>query len=427
VALVLGIPVTIVAYLIPESTYVVLYRTPKVFGFEFLAVCLVIYLCFVFGSFFAAGANTRSHDKDAPSYCRSFVQPLFLVTLFGYLAWFGYALLTSGIGPVFSELHDVLFEQEFGSSDELKTELFPNVPGVTTLTQVGMLYVTIESLLWVWKGSNRRAAIMRFAAIVFLAAFRSILLSERLALIEIVIPVVVVFTTTSQLRSRYKNLMRAAPMLLGFAVFAFFAVGEYFRSWTFFRPLYDEPYLRFAAERFVGYYATAANNAAVIYLYEPLHPLRLTFASLFEFPILGGYVSTIYAGVFGARSTYDTLSLFEKYANPEFNNVPLTGALVNDYSVFLAPVAAFVLGVFSATLYRSFLRGRLVGLLIYPSWFVGILELPRIYYWADVRYFPTLALLVLTLFAFALTKSSVRTSSGRKLSPAESRLTEQEF
>ena len=420
-ALLLGVPLTIIAYLTPESTYIILYRTPKTVDAEFIVLGSFIYLCFTIGSFFAIGRATESQEDDALLYCRWFVRPLFLITLFGYLAWFANGILTSGIGPILTEMHDVLFGQEFGSSDELKVELFPTVPGVTTLTQVGILYVTAEALLWAWKGSNRRSALIRFAAITLLALFRSILLSERIALVELVIPVVVIFATTSQLSARHKNLVRVAPVFLALVVFVFFALGEYFRSWPFYRPLYHGPYLQFVAERFMGYYTTAVNNAAVVYHYEPLHPLFHTLRDLFDFPVLGSFVITGYTVMFGEKSTYNSLALLEKYANPEFNNVPITGLLVNEYSLFLAPAAAFVLGVLSVSLYRSFLRGRLIGVLVYPSWYVGILEIPRIYYWADVRYFPALALLAITLFAFALGKKSLRTSSGRKYSLTDPR------
>jgi hypothetical protein len=410
-ALLLGVPLTIIAYLTPESTYHTLYRTLKTVDSEYVAVGLFICLCFIVGSFFAIGTTTESQKEDTLLYCRWFVRPLFLITLFGYLAWFANGILTSGIGPILTGMHEVLFGQEYGSSDELKYELFPTVPGVTTLTQVGILYVTAESLLWVWKGSNRRSALMRFAAIALLAALRSTLLSERLALVEIVVPVMVVFVTTSQLSARHKNLVQVTPIFLGLVVCVLFTLGEYFRSWSFYRPLYHGPYLQFAAERFMGYYTTAVNNAAVVYHYEPLHPLRHTFTALFEFPILGSFVSAGYAGVFG--DSYLDPFLLEKYANPEFNNIPMTGLLVNEFSVFLAPAAAFVLGVLSVSLYRSFLRGRLIGVLVYPGWYVGILEIPRIYYWPGVRYFPTLAVLAITLFAFVLAKKSVRTSWGK--------------
>jgi hypothetical protein len=185
--------------------------------------------------------------------------------------------------------------------------------------------------------------------------------------------------------------------------------------------LYHGPYLQFAAERFIGYYTTAINNAAVYYHFVPLQPLGFLLTPLFEFPVFGTYVSATYAVEFNYTSPADHLALLEKYANPEFNNVPMIGALVNEYSIFLAPVAAFVFGVLSVSLYRNFLRGRLIGLLLYPSWYVGILEMPRIYYWPGVRYFPTLALLAITLFAFALAKRSVLTSSERRITTDRSR------
>jgi oligosaccharide repeat unit polymerase len=420
-ALLLGVPLTIIAYLTPESTYFTLYRTPKIVDSEFVVIGLFIYLCFTIGSFFAIGTATESQEEDTLLYCRWFVRPLFLITLFGYLAWFANGILTSGVGPILIGMHEVLFGQEFGSSDELKYELFPTVPGVTTLAQVGILYVTAEALLWVWKGSNRRSALIRFAVIALLALFRSIVLSERLALVELVIPVVVVFATTSQLRAHHKNLMQVAPVLLAFVVFVLFALGEYFRSWNFYRPLYHGPYLQFVAERFMGYYTTAINNAAVYYHFVPLQPLVFSLNPLFEFPVFGSLVIATYAVEFNYTSAADHLALLEKYANPEFNNVPMIGALVNEFSIFLAPVGAFVLGVLSVSLYRGFLRGRLIGLLLYPSWYVGILEMPRIYYWPGVRYFPTLMLLAITLFAFALAKKSVRISSGRRIPTDRSR------
>jgi hypothetical protein len=427
-ALLLGIPITIIAYLTPESTYFALYGTSKTIDWEFVVIASFIYLCFTIGSFFTIGTATESQEEDALLYCRWFVRPLFLITLFGYLVWFGNGILTSGIGPILTGIQQVFLEQEFGSSDELKVVLFPTIPGVTTLTQVGLLYVTVEALLWVWKGSSRRSALMRFATIALLAAFRSILLSERLALVELVIPVVVVLATTAQLRAHHKRLVQVAPVFMALAVFLLFALGEFFRSWADYRTLYDGPYLQFAFERFMGYYTTAINNAAVYYYFQPVHPLLQSFQALFELPVLGSLVSTSYAAVFGdVFNESDHMYLLQKYANPEFNNVAMIGALVNEWSVFLAPAAAFVLGVLSVSLYRGFLRGRLIGLLVYPSWYVGILEIPRIYYWATVGYFPTLTLLAITLFAFALAKKFIRTSSRRRVLTDRSRTSRAEF
>ena len=43
----------------------------------------------------------------------------------------------------------------------------------------------------------------------------------------------------------------------------------------------------------------------------------------------------------------------------------MVGLLLNDFTVFLAPVAAFVIGVVSFSIYTSFIRGRMLGLLLY--------------------------------------------------------------
>jgi hypothetical protein len=266
------------------------------------------------------------------------------------------------------------------------------------------MYVTVEALLWVRRASERRPALARFAVVFGLGLLRSVLLSERLALVELVIPVaVVLFASGPILRPAYRNLARLAPVFAGAGVFGLFAVGEYFRSWNFYQGIYEGSYLRFAAERFVGYYTTAVNNGAVVFYYEPVQPLRHTLESLFRLPVLGGAADRFYVRNFGEDYINYTY-LLNTYANPEFNNVALFGLLLNEYSLFLAPVAAFLLGLLSVALYNSFVRGRLVGLLLYPSFFVGVLEISRIYYWAAERYFPTLAFLVGSLVLFKIMK-----------------------
>ena len=73
--------------------------------------------------------------------------------------------------------------------------------------------------------------------------------------------------------------------------------------------------------------------------------------------------------------------------------------------MYFAPVIGFFLGLISSTLYRGFARGRLVGTLLYPSWFVGLLEISRYYTWTNQRYFPTLAFLAISLFLYRYTRS----------------------
>lgn len=397
----LGIPFLVASFFVPESTYLTLYRSDKHIDLNFVMIASLIYLGFIVGTFFTANVGRSSQDRDILWYCRWFVWPLFAFTLFGYATWFGSAVVSAGgIGPIASAVAGVLT-----GSGALKFEFFQTIPGITTFTQFGILYVTLEALLWVRRDVPRQVALMRLLPVFALTALRATFLSERLALIEIVIPFVVVFASRVQAEGRHRGLVRLAPVFLGAAVFALFAFGEYFRSWNFYQDIYTGSYWQFAFERFLGYYATAINNAAVIHYFDAIQPLRHTLGSLFLFPGLGGTMSAGYTALFGVDET-SSKDLFELYANPEFFNTAPVGLLANEFTVYLAPIAAFVIGVISVSLYRSFTRGRLIGALIFPSWFVGTLEISRVYYWTSQRYFPVLVFLLLSFIFINFAKVS---------------------
>ena len=418
--LLLGIPLLISAYLIPQRSFVELYDSPKYVDTGFLLIGLAIYVGFLAGCFVTLRSGTPARPGDVVAFCRWFVWPLFCLTMLGYLVWFANAVLgAGGVGPVLTAFSEVLAGQDHGTSDYVKDELFREIPGITTLTQVGILYATVEAVLWTRGASSRRLALTRFAVVILLGLARAMLLSERLALIEIVVPIGIVLLNNARFQEVHRTLVRFMPFVLALTVFTLFAAGEYFRSWTYYRSVYTGTYVEFAVQRFLGYYTTAVNNAAIVHYFEPLHPLRHTFDSLFVFPLLGEAVSHAYAVVFGGDYTDErNQQLLQTYANPEFNNVPIVGLLSNEYSALLAPMAAVLLGILSASLFRSFASGRLVGVLLYPSWFVGLLEISRVYYWASSRYFPVLAVLLGALLLFEVAKVPRRRSlyrGGRSL------------
>jgi hypothetical protein len=189
-------------------------------------------------------------------------------------------------------------------------------------------------------------------------------------------------------------LLAWAPGLGAAGVAVLFAVAEYVRSWSFYRASYDGPYLRFAAERLAGYYATALNNAAAqVTGGEPTGPLVFTLESALHAPVVGTFVQGVMRTDPGALERWRT-TLLSTQANPEFTNVAPFALWVNDAGVIGAPLLAFALGAVTAGIHRGWARGDGLGLLLYPSWFVGLLELSRVYYWANQRYVPTLAAIV---------------------------------
>lgn len=408
--LLLGVPFLIFAYLIPQRSFVDLYGSAKHVDLSFVLVGLLVYGGFLAGSFLTVRLHEDNREGDVIAYCRWFVWPMFLVTVFGYAVWFGNTVLAAGgLWPVLGALSDVLIQQGPGASDYVKFDLFQNVPGITTLTQVGILYATVEALLWTRSASDRRIAFARFSIVLLLGLTRAVLLSERLALIETVVPVAIVWLGSSGMRQAYRKVVLFLPFIVAPVVFGLFAFGEYFRSWTYYRSIYPGTYLEFAIQRFLGYYTTAVNNAAVMYYFEPLHPFRHTLDSLFAFPLFGEVASRGYTALFGGNYTDEqNQEVLRLYANPEFNNVPIIGLLPNEFTILLAPVVALLIGAVSVSLYKSFASGYLVGLLLYPSWFVGLLEISRVYYWSSSRYFPVLAVLFGSLLLFKAAKVPVR-------------------
>jgi len=396
----LGIPLLIGAYLVPRDTYLILYRSEKHIDLYVVAIGLMVYLAFIVGASISKGVGRRPQEGDILRYCRTFVWPLFALTVFGYVTWFGNAVVTAGgLEPLVTALREVLSEPASGEGEYVKTVLFETLPGITTFTQFDILYATVEALLWVRRASPRNVALARMTTVVAFTIPRAILLSERGALLEIVIPVAIILLHNLWFRRSYRSFARLAPVYFGLGVFALFALAEYFRSWTFYKVIYAGNYLHFVVDRFFGYYFTSVNNAAVLYYFEPLQPLRYTLTDLLTFPVLGAVVERWYTAIFG--DTYIDLSiLLAAHANYEFNTVATFGLLLNEYSVYFAPVAGFFLGLVSSILHRSFASGRLVGTLLYPSWFLGLLEISRYYTWTNQRYFPTLAFLAISLLLY---------------------------
>jgi hypothetical protein len=406
-AAILGALLLVAAYLIPETTYLTLYRSQKHVDLNFLWIGLIVYVGLFIGASFAVGTGSRPQWDDIMRYCRWVIWPLFGVVVFGYATYLVVAVVTAGgIGPFLTLINNLFFAAEFGDADYLRFEVFGTIPGITTLTQCGALYVTVEALLWLRRGSPRAASLIRISIFTSLVIPRALVVSERLALIETAIPVLVILSSWLYSRGSYRNLLRFAPLWLGLGVFILFGIGEYFRSWTFYESIYGGSYLQFASDRFLGYYATAVNNAAATYYFQPVLPLFYTLTSLFRFPVLGEYATDLHNSIFGEAR--EGLLFLEAYANPEFNNIAPVGLWLNEYSVFLAPVAAFVIGLVATSLYNSFLKGRLLGVLLYPSWFIGLLEISRINFWPNQRYFPSLIFLALSLIIFKLFKSPAR-------------------
>jgi hypothetical protein len=291
-----------------------------------------------------------------------------------------------------------------------------NIPGLTTLTQVGMAAVVVSSVLLAHRYS--RAEMLKLTAVITMSVPRAFIYSERLAILELAVPAVVVGAAWLSTRSRRQRVVAQGTPILGLVlVGVMFGLFEYFRSWQFYRTRGDMSFVEFASNRLAGYYATAVNNGQVI-LDHLTFPGRLPFDTFEAFWSLQGiYQLQLYEYLGGHDRPYSKTGgedspyfhALDQVANPEFNNPSGYVAPFADYGQVGGLIFFALLGVVAGLLYRAFCRGDMVGLLVFPYCFTGLVELPRYMYWFQGRCtYSWIALVVVLILVGLLRRREAR-------------------
>lgn len=289
-----------------------------------------------------------------------------------------------------------------GAQHELRDTLY-QLPGVTSFVSMQSLCVVLVVNYSRWTGGVRLPKPLRMAtvALVLLCLLRAWLWSERLAFLELVLPAVVCVCS----RLRAHRALFFAPLIGIVGVFFLFAFAEYFRTWQEVRNTTDMSFIGYVGARFAGYYATALNNgAAIVKFLPPVYAPVNTAQWFYRFPLwplldikLDGSLMMAFDDWFRLMSIRTNVA----FTNPSGLYMPLYD--------FGAPIGTFfwvLLGGASGFLARSMRLGRMVGGILYPVWYVGVLEILRIFYWGNPRFFPVFV--VGLLLAFYLQKHSVR-------------------
>jgi oligosaccharide repeat unit polymerase len=290
-------------------------------------------------------------------------------------------------------------------------DLVGTVPGLTTMTQFGIAAVIISSVLLAQQYS--RAEVVKIVIVLAMAIPRAFVWEERLAILELVVPIIAVWCYRLAAVGKATRSVGALPVVAIPSALGVFAVFEYFRSWHYYRESSDS-FLGFATDRFAGYYATAINNG---YL-ELTHlnwPERLPSATIDFFWNAPGLqelgLHDRFAGNLPGRTTpatYDDYQMMlTQFGNPEFNNSSGYTAPFLDFGTLGGLLYFVAVGVIAGLLYRGFREGRPFGLLLYPLLFGGLVELPRYIGWAQGRAVP--AWVALIIVAIALNR--IRTSA----------------
>ena len=340
------------------------------------------------------------------------------LTLVGYLVWLAVAR-DRGLTP------SLLMEMLRGTDDEvaerIKREVLLTVPGVTTCTQFGVA----SAILGCWLLGTGARGVMPMLALVFgLAVARAFFRSERLAVLELCVPCVVLALRVRCLgRPAGRALrwaLRGAPLLgvLGAAVF--FSGFEYFRSWRFYRHE-EESFAAFAAWRLAAYYVTAHNNGAMALRF--LGPLPLpyyTLAPFWEFPLVKGS-SLSYRNLTGMDPEESHAAMLERFGAPEFNNEGGLFLPMLDFGLLGFGLFWFACGWVCTRAYRGFLVGSASGLLCYPILYLSLLEVPRLLYLLSTRSLPAWLMIAAVLAALRLSPGVGRRARETAEPPAERR------
>lgn len=330
--------------------------------------------------------------------CSNSATVAFWLSMAGYGFWAVFALAQ---GASIDHIRAILDFQE-GSVGALKRVSAP-VAGFTTFTQFAAIAVALRYFLTRLGFRDKQYQI--YAILIFSVA-RAFFLGERLALIEVAVPIILLSVIVSRFRREVSRnvLVRTFLPVLGVpALWSVFAVFEYSRSWLYYRMITDKTFVEYITDRLVGYYATAINNSSLYHLHvsgRPHDPV-FSFTALWDSPVSSQLLGHgTFAGVEVREWWAATLAL---NANPEFNNAGTF--LVVDAD--LGTVSAFFfwlgLGVIIGLSYVYMKRGRIEWMLVYTVSFIGILELLRIIYWVQGRFVPTL--IGLACFGYAIAKA----------------------
>jgi len=331
--------------------------------------------------------------------CDQFAHQLFVLAVFGYVMWVGSATIQ---GAGFDDILRVM-NLERGAVSNLRRLSTP-IAGLTTLTQVAIVAVAIRLFL-IRIGYPQRS--WELFALVLLAIGRAFLYGERLALIEIGIPMLAIAALvpstnkSTQLLKRYRwQLLPAVAIPIFWSVYAIF---EYSRSWLYYRTVTDLTFIEYINQRLAGYYVTAINNGALYHLMTANFPhgSKYPFAALWNAPIVGAIIGTPKISGVPVESWWP--QVLRQYANPEFNN-PSTFLIVDaDLGTLGAFVYWLTFGLIIGLVYAAIQKNSLTALIAYACSYVGILEIVRILYWADGRFAPVVVAIV--VFGFKIRRT----------------------
>lgn len=296
---------------------------------------------------------------------------LFFISCLGYVIWF---------------IFDMDGWLNYNSAGHLKT-----IAGVTTVVQLmslALVCLFTANLL----GCKTSTQKMKITCGVILTLFRSQINNERLALIEVLLPLFLVWFFFNRHKIRIPSIVIYSSFI--FCFYLFFSISEYFRSWQYYRYKIDINFFSFTLHRLLDYYSTSLNNGT-IYLNYHIEISKLPLVGLeflWNFPIIGSIIWD-HIGENTVNMSWSQV-LRSVAGTDEFNNLHVFLSLCGDFGMFGMFILLFTIGnLYSKAFYRA-MRGEPLSIVVYSILTIGVIELPRHFWFGSGRAFPIIVALI---------------------------------
>ncbi|NPC57470.1 O-antigen polymerase [Caenimonas soli] len=266
-------------------------------------------------------------------------------------------------------------------------EAIGTVTGITSLVNLAPVFFSLAGYVLFVRGTRDRMLAALTIVLLLFTFFRAYVWTERLAVAEALIPLVLALlgNASPKPHQRVRRLFwRLGPYAALPAVFLFFSVAEFFRSWSFYAD--RMAFWEFAFGRFVNYYYTSLNNGAGMLATAadwPTGTFEQVLRWLHSFPLgIGPWFSE----TVGLHTYVDEVFL-QRYGDPEFNTASSFAGVTLDLGVAGATLYFFLSMFCSGILYSRYLKSDPLSVMLFPSVLVALFESLRYPYWGTSRAF----------------------------------------
>ncbi len=409
-----GVAIGLSAYLVPESTYRMYWRTPKFFGPQGLWATLACCAVFMFGALlssrfaarFPRAAAQTDRAVDIPwKLMTTLFSVSFYLALLGYVLWVGLAIER---GMTLQSAWDVITGEK-GAVYEARYSYLQTIGGVTTLTEFGCATMILGAVLGFRKGWSQVR--FKLGALLAMALIRALLNSERFALIELIVPFLIAllalkYIGSFQLSTRAKVLLNLAPVIGVAILLPFFTGFEYIRSWTNWYSSGNQSLWQFGSMRLLGYYVTSFNNGAYfLNRLDPLNAPYFTLHFLWTFPLSSPAVKRLFPNpLLDSTDKWFYFPFLDRDANLEFNNADGMLFPLMDFGIAGGLIYWLAAGLVCGVIYELYRQRLPSGLLLYPIIYLTLMEVPLALYWGEGRAVFPLLMLIAAPVLFALSR-----------------------